>query len=151
MALTPVSPVLGVDSPWPRQLPYGYIWKSFIELKLSWTTSHRKALSAQGQTQMQKPEPTRNLLIVHTTDLQDPSDWIAIKQRIEFGAPDVEVRIANNEHCDPSTERWQLRRPSLVFSPIHLRNYVPRGGAVYCGHILSRDEQLRRLSSIGIA
>jgi glutathione synthase/RimK-type ligase-like ATP-grasp enzyme len=30
-------------------------------------------------------------------------------------------------------------------------DYVPRGGAVYCGHILGKDEQLRRLSSIGIS
>jgi glutathione synthase/RimK-type ligase-like ATP-grasp enzyme len=29
-------------------------------------------------------------------------------------------------------------------------DYVPRGGAVYCGHIMGKDEQLRRLSSIGI-
>ena len=99
---------------------------------------------------MPKPDPTRNLLIVHTTHLQDPSDWTAIKQRIELDAPDIEVRIANNEHSNPSTKRWQVRRPSLVFSPVHLINYVPRGGALFCGHILGKDEQLRRLSSIGI-
>jgi glutathione synthase/RimK-type ligase-like ATP-grasp enzyme len=29
-------------------------------------------------------------------------------------------------------------------------DFVPRGGAVYCGHILGKDEQLRRLSSIEI-
>jgi hypothetical protein len=108
----------------------------------------RIALSAQGQTQVQKPP--RNLLIVQTTHLQDPFDWIAIKQRIELDAPDIAVRIANNEHSNSSTERWQVRRPSLVFSPVHLINYVPRGGAVFCGHILGKDEQLRRLSSIGI-
>ena len=94
--------------------------------------------------------PTRNLLIVQTANLQDPSDWIAIKQRIELDAPDIEVRITNNEHSDPTTMRWQVQRPSLVFSPVHLINYAPRGGAVFCGRILGKDEQLRRLSSIGI-
>jgi len=110
----------------------------------------RKALSARRQTQMQRPEPARNLLIVQTAHLQDPSDWIDIKQRIELGAPDIEVRIASNEHSNSSIERWQVRRPSLVFSPVHLIKYVPRGGAVFCGHIISKKEQLRRLSAIGI-
>src|SRR5437868_723710 len=94
--------------------------------------------------------PTRNLLIVQTAPEQDPSDWIAIKQRIEHNAPDIEVRIADNKQRNPVTARWQVRRPSLVFSPVRLFEYVPRGGAVYCGHILGKDEQLRRLSSIGI-
>jgi hypothetical protein len=93
---------------------------------------------------------TRNLLIVQTTHLQGPSDWIAIKQRIERDAPDIEVRIANNGHRNSVTARWQVQRPSLVFSPVHFINFVPRGGAVFCGHILGKDEQLRRLSSIDV-
>jgi hypothetical protein len=93
---------------------------------------------------------TRNLLIVQTAQLQDPSDWIAIQQRIEREAPDIEVRIANNGQRNSVTARWQVQRPSLVFSPVHLMDFVPRGGAVFCGRILGKDEQLRRLSSIGI-
>lgn len=116
---------------------------------------------------MQNPAPTRNLVIVQSPSEQDPSDWIAIKQRIERNAPDIEVRIADNiyrksiievgegglanhRHRNSVTAVWQTRRPSLVFSPVRLIDYVPRGGAVYCGHILGKDEQLRRLSSIGI-
>jgi Prokaryotic glutathione synthetase, ATP-grasp domain len=99
---------------------------------------------------MQKSEPTRNLLIIQTPPLQDPADWVTIKQRIERDAPDIEVRIANNGHPNSVTARWQVRRPSLVFSPIHLINFVPCGGAIFCGHILGKDEQLRRLSSIDI-
>jgi glutathione synthase/RimK-type ligase-like ATP-grasp enzyme len=38
----------------------------------------------------------------------------------------------------------------LVFSPVRLSEFSPRGGAVYCGQILGKDEQLRRLASIGI-
>lgn len=95
-------------------------------------------------------EPTRNLLIVQTAPEQNPADWIAIKQRIERNAPDIEVRIAYNGNRNSVTARWQVRRPSLVFSPVRLIDFVPRGGAVYCGHILGKDEQLRRLSSIGI-
>lgn len=99
---------------------------------------------------MQEPAPTRNLLIVQTAPEQNPSDWIAIKQRIERSAPDIEVRIADNRNRNSATARWQVRRPSLVFSPVRLIDFVPRGGAVYCGHIIGKDEQLRRLSSIGI-
>jgi glutathione synthase/RimK-type ligase-like ATP-grasp enzyme len=38
-----------------------------------------------------------------------------------------------------------------VFSPIQLMEFSPRGGTVYCGRILGKDEQLHRLSSIGIS
>jgi hypothetical protein len=99
---------------------------------------------------MQQPTPTRNLLIIQTVPEQDPSDWIVVKQRIERNAPDIEVAIANNRNRNSVTARWQVRRPSLVFSPVRLIDFVPRGGAVYCGHILGKDEQLRRLSAIGI-
>lgn len=99
---------------------------------------------------MQVPEPTRNLLILQETSEQDPCDWIAIKQRINRDAPDVEVRIANVRLPNSVTARWQVRRPSVVFSPLFLFGYVPRGGAVFSGLFLGKDEQLRRLSSIGI-
>ena len=64
---------------------------------------------------MQNPAPTRNLLIVQTAPEQNPSDWIAIQQRIERNAPDIEVRIADNRNRNSVTARWQVRRPSLVF------------------------------------
>ncbi len=99
---------------------------------------------------MRKAEPTRNLLILYTKRLQDPADWATVKERIDRDAPDIEVRIANNFNRNSVTSRWQVRRPSLVFSPIRLAEYVPRGGYVFCGHILGKDEQGRRLSSIGI-
>ena len=94
---------------------------------------------------------SRNLLILQSTWVQDPSDWIAIQQRIERNAPDIEVRIADNGHRNSVTARWQVRRPSLLFSPVRLFDFVPRGGAVFCGHILGKDEQLQRLSSVGIS
>jgi len=43
-----------------------------------------------------------------------------------------------------------VRRPSLVFSPLVLINFEPRGGTVYSGRVIHKDEQLRRLSSAGI-
>jgi hypothetical protein len=99
---------------------------------------------------MQEQTPTRNLVMVQTADEQDPADWIAIKQIIERKAPDIEVRIATNRERNSATTRWQVRRPSLVFSPVRLFEFAPRGGALYRGYILGKDVQLRRLSSIGI-
>jgi hypothetical protein len=107
--------------------------------------------NAAAMDQPQKPAPTRNLLIVQTVPQQDPSDWIAVKQRIARDAPDIEVNIADNKNRNSVTARWQVRRPSLVFSPVRLMEFSPRGGAVYCGIILGKDEQLRRLNSIEIA
>jgi hypothetical protein len=95
-------------------------------------------------------EPTRNLLILQERRIQEPSDWIAIKQRIDSDAPDIEVRIADVSLPNSVTARWQVRRPSLVFSPTFLSGYLPRGGAVFSGRFLGKGEQLRRLSSIGI-
>jgi len=100
---------------------------------------------------MQETAPTRNLLIVQTVPEQDPGDWIAIKTIIERKAPDIEVRIAINGQPNSATARWQVKRPSLVFSPVTLFEFSPRGGAVYCGRILGKAEQLRRLSGIGIS
>jgi hypothetical protein len=98
---------------------------------------------------MQTVEPTRNLLIVQTPPLQDPSDWITVKQRIERTAPDIEVRIINNGQPNAATARWQVCRPSLVFSPVMLIGFVPGGGTVYCGHDYDKHEQVRRLRSLG--
>lgn len=95
-------------------------------------------------------EPTRNLLIVQSPPEQDPADWIAVKQIIERKAPDIEVRIATNRQRNSVTSRWQVKRPSLVFSPVRLIDYEPRGGAIYCGHVLGKAEELRRLAAIGI-
>jgi hypothetical protein len=66
---------------------------------------------------MQQSSFTRNLLIVQTVPEQNPSDWIAVKQKIERNAPDIEVRIAENRNRNPVTHAGRIQRPSLVFSP----------------------------------
>jgi len=100
---------------------------------------------------MQETAPSRNLLIVQTVPEQDPADWIAIKEIIGRKAPDIQVRIAANTERNSTTARWLVKRPSLVFSPTRLLEFSPRGGTLYCGRILGKAEQLRRLSLIGIA
>jgi ATP-grasp domain len=94
--------------------------------------------------------PVRNLLIAHTPIAQDISDWVEVKHRIEARASDIEVRIGNNEAANSVTRRWQVSRPSLVFSPIPLLVYRPRGGTVYAGSALSKLEQTERLARHGL-
>jgi hypothetical protein len=94
-------------------------------------------------------EPTRNLLIVHTPPFQGLSDWLEVKQRIEARAPDIEVRIATNGSPNSVTARWQIQRPSLVFSVSPLFQFKPKGGTVHAGHPMTKLEQLERLASKG--
>jgi glutathione synthase/RimK-type ligase-like ATP-grasp enzyme len=94
-------------------------------------------------------EPTRNLLIVHTPNFQDISDWQSVKRRIDEKAPDIEVRIATNGARNSVTRRWQASRPSLVFSPFVLREYEPKGGTVYACQAFSKLEQIERLAREG--
>ncbi len=93
-------------------------------------------------------EPLRNLLIVHTPKKQDISDWLVVKQRICEKAPDIEVRIATNGAADPALQRWQVTRPSLVFSPCCLVAYRAGGGKVYAGRQINKIEQLDRLARL---
>ncbi len=95
-------------------------------------------------------EPTRNLLIVHTPNFQDISDWHSVKHRIDEKAPDIEVRIATNGARNSVTRRWQGSRPSLVFSPFVLREYQPNGGTVYACQAFSKLEQIERLARHGL-
>ena len=94
-------------------------------------------------------EPTRNLLIVHTPPFQGLADWLGAKQRIEASAPDIEVRIATNGSPNSVTARWQIQRPSLVFSVSPLFQFKPKCGTVWAGQPMTKLEQIKRLASEG--
>ena len=70
----------------------------------------------------------RNLLLLHTDTYQERADWLAVKEKIEARAPDIEVRVDSNDHPSADVYRWQIARPSLVFSPFRLLAYRPPGG-----------------------
>jgi hypothetical protein len=95
-------------------------------------------------------QPSRNLLIVHSVDRQDISDWAEIKRRIEDQAPDIEVRIASNFARNSATLRWQAKRPSLVFSACMFADFRPNGGTVYAGRGMGKSEQIDRLARQGL-
>jgi len=91
-----------------------------------------------------------NLVIVHTPGDQDVADWQSIAARIEASAPDIEVRIANNLLRNLFLGRWQVMRPSLVFSASVLRKFKPDGGKIYAGSPLSKWQQIVRMDAAGI-
>lgn len=90
---------------------------------------------------------SRNLLILHMPGSQDIADWLAIKEKIEQRAPDIEVRIAGGDPDENAVlQQWQITRPSVVFCPVHSHWYKPLGGSVYVGRNLSKLDQAARLS-----
>jgi hypothetical protein len=95
-------------------------------------------------------EPVRNLVIVHSPGYEDISDWTEVKRRIEEQAPDIEVRIVNNFAPNSATARWQVKRPSLVFSASHLAVFSPKGGTVYAGRQMGKFQQVQRMAHKGI-
>ena len=86
----------------------------------------------------------RNLLIVHTPTAEDISDFAEIKRRIEQSARDIEVRIATNGARNSVTMRWQVSRPSLIFSPCAIQECRPKGGTIYQGIRFTKLEQIER-------
>ena len=92
----------------------------------------------------------RNLLILHSPNSQHISDWQTVKQTINQRAPDIDVRIGTNGQPNSIARRWQITRPSLVFSPIRLIDYAPRGGTIYAGRPMGKLEELGRLIGAGL-
>ena len=87
---------------------------------------------------------------MHTPVAQDISDWVEVKRLIEERARDIEVRIGTNGAANSVTRRWQISRPSLVFSPVPLHIYEPKGGTIYCGRAVTKLEQIERLARHGL-
>jgi hypothetical protein len=92
----------------------------------------------------------RNLLILHTAGNEDPSDWTAVKTRIESDAPDIEVRLDSNDRPSGDIYRWQASRPSLVFSPFRLIGYRPSCGKVYAGREIGKVAEWQRMVDSGL-
>jgi hypothetical protein len=92
-----------------------------------------------------------NLVIVHAPGEQNIGDWRAVASLIEQSAPDIEVRVADNNSRNLILMYWQASRPSLVFSASLLRKFRPRGGTVYAGKILSKWEEVMRFREAGVS
>ena len=93
--------------------------------------------------------PQRNLVLVHTPTLQARSDFETIKTKLAERAPDIEVFVADNRARNSVTRKQAARRPSLIFSPVALRDFRPLRGKVYAGRALTKMEEYRRLAEAG--
>ena len=97
-----------------------------------------------------RPEYERNLVIVHTPALQSRSDFETIRAKLAERAPDIEVFIANNQARNSVTRKQAARRPSLIFSPVELKEFRPSRGKVYAGRALTKMEEYGRLAGAGL-
>ena len=95
--------------------------------------------------------PERNLVLVHQPQSQDLSDFEAIADIVRTKAPDIDVIIAWNSIPSSVTKRKAARLPSLIFSPLYLRYFVPARGKVYAGMLISKREQMGRFLRAGLS
>jgi hypothetical protein len=93
---------------------------------------------------------TRNLVLLHTATHQALSDWVTVREKIEARAPDIEARLASNDEPDPEIYRWQVTRPSLVFSPFRLLAYRPPAGTVYAGREMGKVAEWLHMVECGL-
>lgn len=96
------------------------------------------------------PDPTRNLVLVHSEGWQDIADLYAIKALVEQQALDIEVFIASNTTRSSLTRKRAAARPSLIFSPIRLLAFSPDRGRVYQGTPMSKLAEMQRLAAAGL-
>ncbi len=75
---------------------------------------------------------------------------MAVREKIEARAPDIEVRVASNDEPDPDIYRWQVTRPCLVFSPFRLLGYRPPAGMVYAGKEMGKVAEWRHMVEWGL-
>jgi hypothetical protein len=93
----------------------------------------------------------RNLVLVHTEQLQARSDFETIQKLLDDRAPDIEVFIVNNKIPNSVSRRAAAFRPTLVFSPVPLRAFKPKRGTIYAGRNLRKADELRMMGEAGFA
>jgi hypothetical protein len=100
---------------------------------------------------MALPEFQRNLIIVHTPRRQALSDFVAIKAMLAERAPDIEVFIAENGARNKAIRDAAATRPTVIFSPMGILEFVPVRGKVFGGQpTMTKSEQMRRLGDAGV-
>ncbi len=92
----------------------------------------------------------RHLLLVHQPDAQDRKDFDQIAAAVRRKAPDIAVFIASNETPSAVTRKQAAKRPTLVFSPLYLRDFKPARGKVYAGQLLNKQQQMERFVQAGL-
>jgi hypothetical protein len=92
----------------------------------------------------------RNLVLVQTPNLQARSDFETVKAKLADRAPDIEVFIVHNDARQSVTRRQAAGRPTLIFSPVALKQFAPLRGKVYAGRQHTKMEEIRKMVAAGI-
>jgi hypothetical protein len=92
----------------------------------------------------------RNLVLVHTPELQDVQDFHDIARKVHDLAPDIEVFVASNAIPSSVTRRHAAKRATLVFSPCKLFEFRPARGKIYAGRPIPKLEQIARFKAAGL-
>jgi hypothetical protein len=92
----------------------------------------------------------RNLVLVHHKDCVDPADFEEIALNIRTHAPDIRVFVV--EDAPPALREAvaAASRPTLVFAPVRLRNFIPIRGRICCGRRMPKLLQMQLLRAVGI-
>jgi hypothetical protein len=108
------------------------------------------SFSVQAGFGAEAPTAERHLLLVHQPDAQDRRDFEQIAAIVHSQAPDIAVFIASNEIPSAVTRKKAAKRPTLVFSPLYLRDFAPQRGKVYAGQLLTKGQQMERFVAAGL-
>ena len=91
-----------------------------------------------------------NLILVYQKGCVDPADFEEIAQIIRGQAPDIEVFIVEDASLALPTVIKAASRPTLIFSPLHLRNFIPARGRISCGRRMPKLAQMQLMRRVGI-
>lgn len=92
----------------------------------------------------------RNLILVNRPGWQAESDWRVIARHVRDFDPRIEVFVVDGTRRNSYTRRLASKRPTLVCSPSPIPAFLPARGKVYCGRVIPKLDQLRRLAAAGV-
>jgi hypothetical protein len=91
-----------------------------------------------------------NLILVHQKTKQDHADFEAIARQVAERAPDIRAFVVDTKETGWADPRFERAAPTLTVSPMPIKRFAPPSGAVCQGHEFPKDEQYRRLASLGV-
>jgi len=92
----------------------------------------------------------RNLLLVYRKNCVDPADFEEIAEHIRARAPDIQVFIVEDASMALPTAVKAAANPTLVFSPLVLKNFIPLRGRIYCGRRMPKILQMQLMRRAGM-
>jgi hypothetical protein len=91
-----------------------------------------------------------NLILVYHKDCVDPADFKEIARIVQEKAPDIRVFIVEDASMALPLVVASASRPTLVFSPLVLQNFIPSRGRIFCGRRLPKVLQMQLIRRVGI-